>query len=166
MYCSGLTSIVVDASNTAYSSQDGVLYDKAMTALIQYPGGKSGEFTIPSSVTSIYDYAFETCAGLTSVTIPNSVTSIGTYAFEACSSLYKAYFLGNAPSVGSYFFLAAQVISTFAILPEPQGFLPTLYMVWLSCSGVWIIYHHTNHSASHNHHNIYRYRSMCDVRIC
>ena len=80
--CTGLTSIVVDASNTVYSSQDGVLYNKAMTVLIQYPSGKSGGFTIPNSVTSIGDGAFNDCTGLTSVTIPNSVTSIGDYAFS------------------------------------------------------------------------------------
>ena len=33
--------------------------------------------TIPSSVTSIGDYAIEYCSSLTSITIPNSVTSIG-----------------------------------------------------------------------------------------
>ena len=60
--CTGLTSIVVDPSNTAYSSQDGVLYDKAMTVLIQYPGGKSGGFDIPNSVTSIGSYAFDIAA--------------------------------------------------------------------------------------------------------
>ena len=36
------------------------------------------------SVTSIGNYAFEKCSGLTSVTIPNSVTSIGNYAFYGC----------------------------------------------------------------------------------
>ena len=35
-------------------------------------------------VTSIGDYAFYECSGLTSVTIPNSVTSIGDYAFSDC----------------------------------------------------------------------------------
>ena len=39
------------------------------------------------SVTSIGDYAFYNCSGLTSVTIPNSVTSIGKEAFYKCSSL-------------------------------------------------------------------------------
>ena len=37
--------------------------------------------TIPNSVTSIGDMAFQYCSGLTSVTIPNSVTSIGFNAF-------------------------------------------------------------------------------------
>ena len=39
------------------------------------------------SVTSIGDFAFYTCTGLTSITIPNSVTSIGRSAFCGCSSL-------------------------------------------------------------------------------
>ena len=44
---------------------------------------KFGEY----SVTSIGEWAFRDCSGLTSVTIPNSVTSIGNYAFSGCSSL-------------------------------------------------------------------------------
>jgi len=95
-----LTSIIVDASNTVYSSQDGVLYNKDRTVLIEYPYGKSGGFTIPDSVTSIGDYAFFNCSGLTSVTIPDSVTSIGSYAFYGCSGLTIADFYGNAPSMG------------------------------------------------------------------
>ena len=77
--------------------------------------------TIPDSVTSIGDYAFYGCTGLTSVTIPDSVTSIGYWAFYGCSGLTSAYFYGNAPSMGSVFFLAAQVILLFTILPEAQG---------------------------------------------
>ena len=44
--------------------------------------------TIPNSVTSIGDYAFYDCTGLTSVTIGNSVTSIGNcMRFHGCSGL-------------------------------------------------------------------------------
>ncbi|OJU46847.1 MAG: hypothetical protein BGN96_06280 [Bacteroidales bacterium 45-6] len=43
--------------------------------------------TIPNSVTSIGDWAFYDCGGLTSVTIPGSVTSIGTVAFANCKGL-------------------------------------------------------------------------------
>jgi uncharacterized repeat protein (TIGR02543 family) len=84
--CYRLTAINVDANNTAYSSQDGVLYDKNKTTLISFPQGKTGSsFIIPNSVTSIGNGAFLSCFGLTSVTIPNSVTSIGSSAFYDCS---------------------------------------------------------------------------------
>ena len=53
--------------------------------------------TIPSSVTSIGNYAFMYCSGLTSVTIPSSVTSIGAGAFEDCSRLHTIYCLNPIP---------------------------------------------------------------------
>ena len=43
--------------------------------------------TIPNSVTTIGQYAFRDCSGLTSITIPNSVTSIKEYAFANCTGL-------------------------------------------------------------------------------
>jgi hypothetical protein len=85
--CTGLTSIAVDAGNNYYASEDGVLFNKDKTTLIQYPAGKTGAYTIPSSVTSIGDGAFSGCTGLTSVTIGDSVTSIGDGAFSGCTGL-------------------------------------------------------------------------------
>ena len=46
-----------------------------------------GDVVIPDGVTSIGNYAFRGCSGLTSVTISDSVTSIGNYAFYGCSGL-------------------------------------------------------------------------------
>lgn len=45
------------------------------------------DLVIPSSVTSIDDYAFCNCSSLTSVTISEDVMSIGLHAFEGCSGL-------------------------------------------------------------------------------
>ena len=56
--CTSLTAITVDALNSVYSSVAGVLFNKSQTTLIQCPGGKAGSYTIPNSVTSIGDYAF------------------------------------------------------------------------------------------------------------
>ena len=83
--CNSLTSIEVDKDNMNYSSdEDGVLYNKDKTTLIQYPLGNTRmTYTISSSVTSIGVMAFFNCWKLTSVTIPNSVTSIGWKAFDA-----------------------------------------------------------------------------------
>jgi hypothetical protein len=50
----GLVEINVSAGNTDYSSQDGVLYNKNKTTLIQYPAGKTtSSFSIPNGVTSV-----------------------------------------------------------------------------------------------------------------
>ena len=100
-WCSRLTSIVVDPQNSVYCSVAGVLFDKNQTTLIQCPGGKAGNYAVPSGVTNIASSALNGCTSLTSVTIPASVTRIGNYAFDWCISLTGIYFHGNAPSVGS-----------------------------------------------------------------
>ena len=54
-------------------------------------------------VTSIGDYAFCNCSGLTSVTIPDSVTSIGESAFSGCRSLTSViWYAENCTTAGSY----------------------------------------------------------------
>ena len=51
----------------------------------------ANKIIIPDYVSSIGDYAFDSCGSLTSVEIPNSVTSIGSHAFDNCSSLTRVY---------------------------------------------------------------------------
>ena len=122
--CYGLTQILVDANNTAYASQEGVLFNYAKTSLIQCPAGKTGSYSIPggvtgignlafgectgltgivipNSVTSMDDLAFYACSALTSVSIPGSVTSIGQNVFYGCANLTDAFFFGNAPAIGT-----------------------------------------------------------------
>ena len=89
--CTGLTQFVVDSNNSKFCSVDGVLYSKDKISLIAYPNGKSPQYNIPNSVTSIGVYTFWGCTGLTSVTIPNSVTSIGDDAFYGCSGLTEIH---------------------------------------------------------------------------
>ena len=56
--------------------------------------------TIPSSVKSIGWGAFSGCSGLTSVTIPNSVTWIGGEAFEGCTGLTSITIPNSVTSIG------------------------------------------------------------------
>jgi len=111
-----LTAINVDTANTAYSSQDGVLYNKAKTTLIQYPKGKTSvSFTIPNSVTSIGVGAFWNCTSLTSVTIPNSVTSIGLQAFSGCTSLASVTIPNSVTSIGNQAFSGCTSLASVTI---------------------------------------------------
>ncbi len=86
--CTNLEAIYVADENSSLSSEDGVLYNHEKTKLCIYPAGKTGEsFTIPNSVTSIGNRAFQECTKLTSINIPNSVTNIGNGAFWDCTGL-------------------------------------------------------------------------------
>ncbi|MGN0228067.1 MAG: leucine-rich repeat domain-containing protein [Paludibacteraceae bacterium] len=81
--CTSLTTFTVEDGNAYYKAVDGVLYDKYGRTLNVYPAGKSGAFTVPSTVTSISSHAFDGCVGLTSLTIPSSVTSISSVATQS-----------------------------------------------------------------------------------
>lgn len=86
-YCDPLTAINVAEDNKYFTSQNGVLFNKTKTTLIQYPCGKQGGYAIPNTVNTIAESAFEGCKNLTSVTIPQSVNTIEIYAFYECESL-------------------------------------------------------------------------------
>ena len=99
--CTSLTEINVDAGNTNYSSDDGVLFNNNITELIQYPvGNTSNTYTIPNSVTTIVTNAFLRCTSLTEVTIGNSVETIGESAFGGCTSLTQVTIPNSVETIG------------------------------------------------------------------
>ena len=60
--------------------------------------------TIPNSVTTIGYEAFYNCTGLTSVTIGNSVTTIGVSAFSGCTGLTSITIPNSVTRIGEYAF--------------------------------------------------------------
>ncbi|HOX01930.1 MAG TPA: leucine-rich repeat protein [Verrucomicrobiota bacterium] len=113
--CANLTAITVDPLNSAYSSLDGVLFDRNRSLLMQCPGAKTGSYVVPNGVTGIEGGAFSSCTGLTDVTIPDSVESIGASAFRDCTGLVSAtvgqsvasldfYAFHNCPNLTSIYF--------------------------------------------------------------
>ena len=69
------------------------------------------DLVIPNSVTSIGDYAFQDCFGLTSVTIGNSVTTIGRWVFSGCSCLTSVTIGNSVTSIGDYAFSGSGLTS-------------------------------------------------------
>ena len=101
------------AKTFAYVEIDGIYYNIPIygnnVSVTSCNRQYSGSVVIPSSVTynsetynvtSIGDYAFRDCSGLTSVTIPNSVTSIGGYAFQNCTGLTSITIPGSVTDTG------------------------------------------------------------------
>ena len=93
-----LCTTVVCAENVTI---DGIAYSvnaetKQAEVVSNGWGNYSGDIVVPDEiiynavtyrVTSIGEYAFSHCSGLTSIEIPNSVTSIGAGAFYGCKTL-------------------------------------------------------------------------------
>lgn len=79
--------------------EDNVLFDRDKSTIISFRDIKATSYTIPDSVTSIGEGAFQGCSSLGSLVIPDSVTSIGDYAFEGCESLKNLVIPDNITSI-------------------------------------------------------------------
>ena len=93
--CENLKEIEVGSGNDNYSSVDGVLYDKEVEKLIYCPAKKSGEYTVPKSIKSVTDYAFEDCNSIESIVLPESMPGFSYYYLECCPSLKSIKVTGN-----------------------------------------------------------------------
>lgn len=114
-YCTGLTNILVDASNSNYGTANGVLFTKDQTALVQYPAGLTGPYDISNGVTSIGDFSFNGCLDLTAVTIPNTVTNIGQWAFESCIGLTNIAIPASVATIGDVAFRDCDGLKAFEV---------------------------------------------------
>ena len=90
-----LTAIYVKPENPSYYSEDGVLFSKDKSLLYLYPQGRKGAYTIPNSVTRIFQNAFNSCTGLSTLIIGSNVKSIDDNSFSGCSILYEIYNLSS-----------------------------------------------------------------------
>lgn len=84
--------------NGKYRSEDGVLYTDKGKTIVLYPAGRKGEFTIPSKVTKVADYAF-TNTSLTRITVPVTVKTLGRDAFSYSDHLESIEFMGGTAEI-------------------------------------------------------------------
>lgn len=98
-----LLSFDVDELNANYSSIDGVLFNKDKTTLIVNPGGRTGDYVVPTGVTKIENTAFYYCQ-YSSVKISDTVSTIGRYGFCSCGNLTEVFIPKSVTSIGENVF--------------------------------------------------------------
>lgn len=79
--CGNLQSFHVASGNETYCDVDGVLFWSGKVLLVSFPGGRTGSYTVPSSVKTIGDCAFY-ASKLTEVVLPSGLKTIGDYCFR------------------------------------------------------------------------------------
>ena len=158
-YCSGLTSVTIPNSVTsigefAFSACSSLTKTNYTGDIAGWCGINFGNYSanptaysynlyindvevkdlmIPNSVTSIGNYAFSGCSGLTSITIPNSVTSIGEYAFKYCSSLTSVTIPNSVTSIGRSAFYGCSGLTSVTI---PNSVTSIGEYAFEECSGL------------------------------
>jgi len=86
--CPNLESITVGSANPAFTSTDGILYNKVRSLVLKFPSKKQTAFySLPNSLKSIGDHAFMDNYYLTNLVIPNGVTNIGWWSITRCKVL-------------------------------------------------------------------------------
>lgn len=138
--CTALTEINVQAGNSHYSSKDGVLLSGDGKSILWFPMGKDGEYTLPSTVTTVGDYAFRNCRietfhfsdGLISigkyafynssvkeVSLPSTVKQIPTGLFQKCADLTTVHLGKNTEMLGDYVFDGCPITNLYISVPTP-----------------------------------------------
>ena len=133
-------------SASAYAFKvDGIAYNKngdGKSVYVSYGGDYTGPVTIPErvtydgatySVTSIGEFAFKDCTGLTSVTIPTSVTSIGEEAFRGCTGLTSVTIPSSVTSIGKSAFSGCTGLTSVTI---PNSVTTIGWSAFRGCAGL------------------------------
>mgnify|MGYP000999860490 CR=1 FL=1 len=98
-----------------YIYEDDVLFNKDKSRIISFRNQNVKSYVIPSSVTSIGDWAFYGCNSLSEIVIPSSVTSISDRTFSNCDSLSKIVIPSSVTSIGGRAFSFCRSLSEIVI---------------------------------------------------
>ena len=114
--CTSLTEITVSPDNKNYSSVDGVLFNKDMSILVDYPAGNNrSTYTVPDGVTQIVDSAFSGCTSLSKVKLSNNLRIIQESTFSGCTSLAEITIPDNLTIIEAETFSGCESLTEIVI---------------------------------------------------
>lgn len=116
--CQSLKEINVSNSNSYYTSEDGILFNKDKTKIIRYPAGlENEEYVIPDSVKIVGENAFSYSKYLKNITSMSGVNKLCGYSFEYCENLNNIVLSDNLNTIEYYSFSGCKNLKKI-ILPS------------------------------------------------
>jgi len=109
-----LSSINVAAGNIYYKASGNCLISVSDKKLVL--GCASSVIPSDDSVSSIGDYAFYGCSGLSTIEIPENITEIGSYSFALCTGLTKVTLPDTVTDINEYAFSDCSMLSELVCL--------------------------------------------------
>ena len=133
--CSGLTSVHISDIGSWCKIEFGDLSSNPLSVAkcLYLNGEEVKDLEIPDGVTTIGNYAFYYCSGLTSVNIGNGVTTIGNNAFQDCSKLTSVNIGKGVTSIGYSAFSGCFRLTSVTI---PNSVTTIGNSAFYSCSGL------------------------------
>ena len=127
--CYGVTFYQGSDENEYFSFPGSVLCNKAQTKIIAYPVARNQTtYTMPGTVTSVGDYAFEKASILTSITMSPKLEDIGDSAFRGCKALIELNLPATVNKLGNWAFQSCKGLIKITSLaqtpPVSVGFYP------------------------------------------
>ena len=116
--CSSLKNIYVDEKNSAYSSIDGVLFDKDKVNLFFYPRGRLGAYTVPDGVCFISSSAFSGHKKITEITLSDGIDTLNMSTFSWCKNLEHVNLPDSITYIGNFAFAGCEKLNSFTIPPK------------------------------------------------
>lgn len=129
--CVNLTSIVVENGNMVYDSRNGcnAIIVTAIDLLIK----GCNATVIPTTVSSIGDYALAGCSGIESIVVPQSVTDIGEGAFKDCTDLGHVEIQGPVATLNRLVFDGCSRLEYVSL---PNTVLSIYLNAFRNCTGI------------------------------
>ena len=143
-----LLKISVSRDNKKYHAEGNCLIETKNKQLIL--GCKNSVIPDDGSVTSIDDYAFSNCTGLSNIYIPNSITNIGKYAFFGCTGLSDIFISNSVTSIGGGAFFDCTGLSKILI---PESVKSIGAGAFEGCTGISNIIVSTENKKYHSKNN-------------